>query len=142
MTLEDIISVYNLRSQLDFAITSKRFMKLSKIKRYKYVDITDTWYYEYDQDGTHWIMNDGIVMEGIGYGDIWCNNWLRTKCKFLQRKAILNYVFDRLSEVGKSQSIITYSTQDGDNVVHYIGYMTDDKCYTEIRYSKKYFDHS
>lgn len=142
MTLEDIINGYNLRSQQDFTITSKRFMKLSKIKKCKYIDIIDTWYDEYDKDGIHWITDDGIVVEGMGYGDLWCANWLRAKSKFLQRKTILRYVFDRLSEVGKSQSIITYSTQDGDNVVHYIGYMTDDKCYTEIRYSKKYFDHS
>lgn len=137
MILNGIINTYDLRNQQDFAITYKRFIKLSKIKKYKYVDITD---FLFDDDN-HPDTRTWMDVEGIEYGWIWCKNWLRRKSKFLQRKAIIRHIFGRLSDVGKNQSMVTYSTQNEGDIIYYIGYMNENgTCYTEIRYSNGYLD--
>lgn len=131
MNLVKIIDEFKLQKCGAF-ICKKCDANIPDIRKYKYIDVTEFWYFdENDPD-----YNIRVEVEGMGYGSIWCGNWLRCHSKFLQRQAIRKYArrFMRLKH--EKALVLTYKF-DG---AECFGFMVGDRCYVQIRVSNKELD--
>lgn len=129
MNLVKIIDEFKLQKCGAF-ICKRCDADIPDIRKYKYIDVTEFWYDdENDPD-----YNIRVEVEGIGYGSIWCGNWLRCHSKFLQRRAIRRYT-QRLMELflRKDRLVLAYKF-DG---AECFGFMIDDRCYIAVRVSNK-----
>lgn len=102
---------------------------IPNIRKYKYIDICEYWYGDEDCMGE----NPWVDVEGIGYGSIWCSNWLRCHSKFLQRRAIRKYARRFIELMHENTLVLTYKF-DG---AECFGFMFGDSCYVQIRVSNK-----
>ena len=131
MYLAKIIDELELQKSGAF-ICKKCDADISDIKKYKYIDVTEFWYDDKnDPDYNTW-----VEAEGIGYGSIWCGNWLRCHSKFLQRQAIRKYARRFMKLMREKALVLTYKF-DG---VECFGFMVGDRCYVQIRVSNKELD--
>ena len=132
MNLVKIIDKFKLQKCGAF-ICKKCDADIPDIKKYKYIDVTEFWY----DDKNAPDYNTWVEVEGIGYGFIWCGNWLRCHSKFLQRRAIRRYA-QRLMELflQKDRLVLTYKF----NGVECFGFMIGNHCYVQIRVSNKELD--
>lgn len=129
MNLVKIIDEFKLQKCGAF-ICKKCDANIPNIRKYKYIDVTELWYFD-EKDPDY---NIRVEVEGIGYGSIWCSNWLRCHSKFLQRRAIRKFA-QRLMELFllEDRLVLTYKF-DG---AEYFGFMIGNHCYVQIRVSNK-----
>ena len=131
MNLAKIIDEFKLQKCGAF-ICKKCDADIPDIKKYKYIDVTEFWYDDKnDPDYNTW-----VEAEGIGYGSIWCGNWLRCHSKFLQRQAIRKYARRFMKLMREKALVLTYKF-DG---AECFGFMVGDRCYVQIRVSNKELD--
>lgn len=131
MNLVKIIDEFKLQKCGAF-ICKKCDADIPDIKKYKYIDVTEYWYDDKnDPDYNTW-----VEAEGIGYGSIWCGNWLRCHSKFLQRQAIRKYArrFMRLKR--EKALVLTYKSDNAEC----FGFMIGNRCYVRVRVSNKELD--
>ena len=129
MNLVKIIDEFKLQKCGAF-ICKRCDADIPDIRKYKYIDVCEYWYDDKnDPDYNTW-----VEVQGIGYGSIWCSNWLRCHSKFLQRRAIRKFA-QRLMELFllEDRLVLTYKF-DGDEC---FGFMFGDSCYVQIRVSNK-----
>ena len=132
MNLVKIIDEFKLQKCGAF-ICKRCDADIPDIREYKYIDVTEFWYDDKnDPDYNTW-----VEAEGIGYGFIWCGNWLRKHCKFLQRRAVRKFA-QRLMELFllEDSLVLTYKF----DVTECFGFMVSDRCYVQIRVSNKELD--
>lgn len=132
MNLIKIIDEFKLQKRGAF-ICKRCDADIPDIREYKYIDVTKFWY----DDKNAPDYNTWVEVEGIGYGFIWCGNWLRCHSKFLQRRAIRRYA-QRLMELflQKDRLVLTYKF----NGAECFGFMIGNHCYVQIRVSNKELD--
>ena len=129
MTLRGIIKERNL-SEFHPVTCKKKKMNYGEILTPKYIEVKE---YLYDDESDP-ELNTWVDIEGIGYGWIWNLTKLRSKFKFLQRRAIRRFAIDILDSVSQETPIIRYEVDE----IKYFGFMTDNgECYTQIRVSDK-----
>ena len=129
MNLVKIIDEFKLQKCGAF-ICKRCDADIPDIRKYKYIDVCEYWYDDKnDPDYNTW-----VEVQGIGYGSIWCSNWLRCHSKFLQRRAIRKFA-QRLMELFllEDRLVLTYKF-DGDEC---FGFMIGNHCYVQIRVSNK-----
>lgn len=128
MNLVKIIDKFKLQKCGAF-ICKKCDADIPDIKKYKYIDVTEFW----SDDKNDPDYNTWVEVEGIGYGSIWCGNWLRCHSKFLQRRAIRKYARRFMKFMREKTLVLTYKF-DG---AECFGFMFGDSCYVQIRVSNK-----
>ena len=83
-TLQNVIKDFKL-SDTDYSIVKKKDINIP-VRKYKNIEVNEYWYDDESRPDTYcW-----VDIEGIGYGWMWCANKLRSKLRFLQRRAIKN----------------------------------------------------
>ena len=123
MTLDKIIECYNL-DELNLILSKKSEINFSQIKKYKYIEVTHYWYVDEDRPED----NTWIVVDGIGYGWLWCVYKIRSKFAFLQRRAIVKYAFEIIANLPDDTEVAIYENDD----IMYYGFMVDETCYVQI----------
>ena len=127
MNLVKIIDEFKLQKCGAF-ICKRCDADIPDIREYKYIDGCQYWYGENHLDENPW-----IDVEGMGYGSIWCGNWLRRHSKFLQRQAIRKYAGRFMKLMREKTLVLTYRF-DG---AECFGFMIGDQCYVQIITEKR-----
>lgn len=131
MNLIKIIDQFKLQKCGAF-ICKKCDADIPKIREYKYIDVCEYWYDDEERPD----VNNWIDVEGMGYGWIWCGNWLRSRSKVLQRWAIRRHA-KRFMELLRDDSLVLTYRFDG---AECFGFMIGDQCYVQIRVSNTELD--
>lgn len=129
MTLEGIINEHSLFKN-EYTISKGKEIKIP-VKKYKYIEVC-TYYYDSEDNPE---LNTWIDVEGIGYGWLWCDNKLRSKFEFLQRRAIRKFALGLLKIITNDTEIISFNNDS----VYIYGYIPDENptVYIQIRLSDK-----
>ena len=130
MTLEKAIEFFAKDAYM-LSKYKKEETDFSYIKSSKYIQVSDYWF---DNDNNP-EENTWIDIEGIGYGWLWCVNWLRKKSKFLQRRAVRKLAYDRLSLILPTDNVFFGKEKKDDSTEIFYGFMLKENCYVEIRLS-------
>ena len=132
MNLVKVINEFKLQKCGAF-ICKKCDANIPDIRKYKYIDVTEFWYDdENDPDHNAW-----AEVEGMGYGSIWCGNWLRCHSKFLQRRAVRKFAQRRMGLFLREDNLVLTYKFDG---AECFGFMIGGWCYVQIRVSNKELD--
>lgn len=133
MNLVKIIDEFKLQKCGAF-ICKRCDADIPDIRKYKYIDVCKYWYDDKnDPDYNTW-----IEAEGIGYGSIWCGNWFRKHCKFLQRRAVRKFAQRLMRLFLMEDSLVLTYKFDG---AECFGFMIiEDHCYVAVRVSNKELD--
>lgn len=129
MNLVKIIDEFKLQKCGAF-ICKRCDADIPNIRKYKYIDVCEYWYDDKnDPDYNTW-----VDVEGMGYGWIWCGNWLRCHSKFLQRRAVRKFIQRLMGLFLRESSLVLTYKFDG---AECFGFMIDDRCYIAVRVSNK-----
>lgn len=131
MNLVKIIDEFKLQKCGAF-ICKRCDADIPEIRKYKYIDVCEYWY----DDEERLDVNNWIDVEGMGYGWIWCGNWLRSHSKMLQRLAIRKYAQRFMELMHDETLVLTYKFDKAEC----FGFMIGDQCYVQIRVSNKELD--
>lgn len=102
MTLEKIIKTHSIFKDRAWIILKKKDINIPF--KYKNIEVCE---YYYD-DGTNPDQLTWIDVEGVGYGWMWMENWLRKRSTFLQRRAVKKYAKDILKEIDDEIDIVAF----------------------------------
>ena len=80
-------------------------------------------------------------VEGIGYGWLWCNYKLRSKFKFLQRRAVKKYIKREYNYIPKDKEMLFYYSlsPEGSTIRNYVWQDGDKNVFILVRFSNLEF---
>lgn len=131
MTLQGVIKDFKL-SNSECVILKKKDINIP-IRKYKNIEVCEYWYDSEDHPDTYcW-----VDVEGIGYGWMWCANKLRSKSRFLQRRAVRKLAMDLLKSEDENTNILCFDEPDESAYVY--GFISKDNkdLYVQIRLSNE-----
>ena len=102
MTLEKIIKTHKTFKDGAWQIMKKKDINIPF--KYKNTEVCE-YYYDDENNPDHLVWID---VEGVGYGWIWCANKIRSKFKFLQRRAVKKYAKSLLREIDDDTDMVAF----------------------------------